>query len=152
MLALPRFEAPTAGRGESPEVRALDELGEQGWGGCQHDPALRRKRRCTAQEVKEGITRAGGEPGAALDGPRAAIGAHRTVRVRCAGQIWAMLARKAPTPDLPYRAAPRYRGQVAWRAAVGAASAGCSASRYIREGTSAASTRRCLPDRTVRRT
>jgi len=31
MLALPRFEAPTAGRGESAAVRALDEVGEQGW-------------------------------------------------------------------------------------------------------------------------
>jgi hypothetical protein len=31
MLALPRFEAPTAGRGESPAVRALDEVGEDGW-------------------------------------------------------------------------------------------------------------------------
>jgi hypothetical protein len=31
MLALPRFEAPTAGRGESAAVRALDEVGERGW-------------------------------------------------------------------------------------------------------------------------
>jgi hypothetical protein len=31
MLALPRFEAPTAGRGESPAVRALDDAGEDGW-------------------------------------------------------------------------------------------------------------------------
>jgi hypothetical protein len=31
MLALPRFEAPTAGRGESAAVRALDEVGEQSW-------------------------------------------------------------------------------------------------------------------------
>jgi hypothetical protein len=31
MLALPQFEAPTTGRGESPAVRALDEVGEEGW-------------------------------------------------------------------------------------------------------------------------
>jgi hypothetical protein len=31
MLALPRFEPPTTGRGESPAVRALDEVGEEGW-------------------------------------------------------------------------------------------------------------------------
>ncbi len=31
LLALPRFEAPTAGRGESAAVRALDDVGEQGW-------------------------------------------------------------------------------------------------------------------------
>ena len=31
VLALPRFEAPTAGPGKSAAVRALDEVGEQGW-------------------------------------------------------------------------------------------------------------------------
>jgi hypothetical protein len=31
VLALPRFEAPTAERGDSAVVRALDEVGEQGW-------------------------------------------------------------------------------------------------------------------------
>jgi hypothetical protein len=31
VLALPRFDAPTAERGESAAVRALDEVGEQGW-------------------------------------------------------------------------------------------------------------------------
>jgi hypothetical protein len=31
MLALPRFEAATTGRGDSPAVRALDEVGEEGW-------------------------------------------------------------------------------------------------------------------------
>jgi hypothetical protein len=31
VLALPRFEAPTADRSDSPAVRALDEVGEQGW-------------------------------------------------------------------------------------------------------------------------
>jgi len=31
MLALPRFDPPTPGRGESAAVRTLDEVGEQGW-------------------------------------------------------------------------------------------------------------------------
>jgi hypothetical protein len=31
MLALPRFEPPTPGRGESAAVHAMDEVGEQGW-------------------------------------------------------------------------------------------------------------------------
>jgi hypothetical protein len=31
VLALPKFETPTERRGESPAVRALDEVGEQGW-------------------------------------------------------------------------------------------------------------------------
>jgi len=31
LLALPRFEAPTAARGESAAVRALDDVGEEGW-------------------------------------------------------------------------------------------------------------------------
>jgi hypothetical protein len=31
MLALPRLDPPTQGRGESAAVRTLDELGEQGW-------------------------------------------------------------------------------------------------------------------------
>jgi hypothetical protein len=31
LLALPRLEAPTVLRGESAAVRALDEVGEQGW-------------------------------------------------------------------------------------------------------------------------
>lgn len=31
MLALPQFDPPTPGRGESAAVRTLDEVGEQGW-------------------------------------------------------------------------------------------------------------------------
>jgi hypothetical protein len=31
VLALPRFEAPTVGPGNSAAVRTLDEVGEQGW-------------------------------------------------------------------------------------------------------------------------
>ncbi len=31
MLALPPFVAPTAGRGDSAAVRALDEVGDNGW-------------------------------------------------------------------------------------------------------------------------
>jgi hypothetical protein len=31
LLALPRLEAPTAARGESAVVRALDDVGDEGW-------------------------------------------------------------------------------------------------------------------------
>jgi hypothetical protein len=31
LLALPRMEAPTVRRGDSEAVRALDDVGEQGW-------------------------------------------------------------------------------------------------------------------------
>jgi hypothetical protein len=62
IFALPEFVAPTATRGASAEVQALDDLGEQGWEGGRHDGARRRNRHGVAQEAQEHLARLRRDP------------------------------------------------------------------------------------------